>query len=176
MIFCTYSHVAITFPFLALYIILPSVSIVFEDKPFLEEDKLFAVNLFEGVPPFLLSQILGLPMDQWKGIEAANLKDRNKQLGSVLLSWNRSGPVAKWSVLIETLTELGLRGKAQTVCFEKGITTVPNCKTFSIQCNYTVPCAGMPTPKVNEDGPVWHSMKETLLKGVSKHHLFSVCT
>ena len=109
-----------------LYIVyLNSVSIfaVFEDKPFLEEDHFFAVDLFQGVSPFLLSQILGLPMDQWKAIETASVKDQQKQLSSVLQAWRRSGATANWSDLVETLTELGLRGKAQTVCLDKGISS-----------------------------------------------------
>lgn len=94
--------------------------VVFEDKPFVEEDQNLAVSLFEEVPPFLLSQILSLPMDRWLAIEAGDSKDEEKQRSNVLGEWRRTGSAATWSVLVETLVELGLRGRAQTACIEKG--------------------------------------------------------
>jgi hypothetical protein len=115
----------------------------FEDKPFVEEDQAFAGSLFQDVPPFLLSQILSLPMEQWVAIEASDPKNEERQRNKVLDEWRKSGSGAKWSVLVETLIELGLRGRAQSACIEKGV----------------------PLPEVNKNGPVWCSMKETLLKG-----------
>ena len=97
---------------------------VFEDKSFLKEDHEFAVNLFQDVPPFLLSQILGLTMDQWKAIEAVDVKNEPKQLSNVIKEWGKSSDTAKWSVLVETLIELGLRGMAQMASVEKGLPAV----------------------------------------------------
>ena len=104
-------------------IITESVSCaVFEDKEFKEEDYPLAVRLFEDTPPFLLSQILGLRMAEWLAIEAVDKKDDEKQRGSVLQTWGRSrGDSAKWGVLVEALIILGLRGKAQIACIEKGM-------------------------------------------------------
>ena len=99
---------------------------VFEDKPFVKEDHAFAVNLFQNVPPFLLSQILGLTMDQWKAIEAVDVKNEHKQLSNVIQEWGKSYDTAKWSVLVETLVELGLRGKAQMASVEKGLLLIYN--------------------------------------------------
>ena len=93
---------------------------MFEDKRFVCEDESLAEGLFEGVPPFLLNQILGLTMEQWLAIEAADRKDEGKQRCSVLREWEKGGSSAKWSVLVETLTELGLRSRAQSVFIEKG--------------------------------------------------------
>ena len=93
---------------------------MFEDKQFVWEDESLAEGLVEGVPPFLLSQILGLTMEQWLAIEAADRKDEGKQRGCVLREWEKGGSSAKWSVLVETLIELGLRGRAQSACIEKG--------------------------------------------------------
>ena len=86
----------------------------------MEEDLPYAVRLFEDTPPFLLSQILGLRVDQWLAIEAAEKKDMEKQRGGVLQSWGRSGDSAKWSALVEALIIVGLRSKAQAACIEKG--------------------------------------------------------
>ena len=98
-----------------------SLSAVFEDKPFVREDHSLAMGLFEGVPPFLLSQILGLTMEQWQAIEAADRRDEEKQRSSVLHEWGKnSKDTANWSVLVEALIELGRRGKAQTAWIEKG--------------------------------------------------------
>ena len=94
--------------------------IVFEDKPFLEEDHPLALGLFQGIPPFLLSQILGLPMDQWQAIEKSDLKDEEKQRSNVLSAWGKTGHSVTWSVLVEILIELGLRERAQNACIEKG--------------------------------------------------------
>ena len=95
---------------------------MFEDKEFMEEDYPLAVRLFEDTPPFLLSQILGLRMEEWLAIEAVDKKNDEKQRASVLQTWGRSrGDSAKWSVLVEALIILGLRGKAQIACIEKGM-------------------------------------------------------
>ena len=94
--------------------------LVFEDKAFMEEDLPYAVRLFEDTPPFLLSQILGLRMDQWLAIEEADKEDMERQQVGVLQSWGRSGDSAKWSALVEALIIVGLRGKAQTACLNKG--------------------------------------------------------
>jgi hypothetical protein len=115
----------------------------FEDKPFVEEDQAFAGSLFQDVPPFLLSQILSLPMEQWVAIEASDPKNEERQRNKVLDEWRKSGSGAKWSVLVETLIELGLRGRAQSACIEKGV----------------------PLPEVNKNGPVWCSMKESMMTG-----------
>ena len=93
---------------------------VFEDKPFVEEDQVFAGSLFQDVPPFLLSQILSLPMERWVAIEKNHPKNEEKQRSNVLAEWGRTGSTAMWSVLVETLIELGLRGRAQSACVEKG--------------------------------------------------------
>ena len=93
---------------------------MFEDKPFVVEDQAFAGSLFQDVPPFLLSQILSLPMEQWMAIEASDPKNEEKQRRNVLIKWGKAGSSAKWSVLVETLIELGLRGRAQSACIEKG--------------------------------------------------------
>ena len=93
---------------------------VFEDKPFTEEDQTLAGSLFQDVPPFLLSQILNLPMEQWVAIEKSDPKNEEKQRSNVLDEWRKSGSTALWSVLVETLIELGLRGRAQSACIEKG--------------------------------------------------------
>ena len=93
---------------------------MFEDKPFVEEDLAFAGSLFQDVPPFLLSQILSLPMERWVAIEKSDPKNEEKQRSNVLAEWGRTGSTAMWSVLVETLIELGLRGKAQSACIEKG--------------------------------------------------------
>ena len=93
---------------------------VFEDKPFLEEDHSLALSLFQGIPPFLLSQILGLPMDQWMEIEKSDLKDKEKQRSNVLSAWRNTGHSVLWSTLVEILIELGLQARAQTACIEKG--------------------------------------------------------
>ena len=94
---------------------------MFEDKEFMEEDYPLAVRLFEDTPPFLLSQILGLRMEEWLAIEAVDKKNDEKQRASVLQTWGRSrGDSAKWSVLAEALIILGLRGKAQIAYMEKG--------------------------------------------------------
>ena len=93
---------------------------VFEDKPFVEKDQAFAVSLFQDVPPFLLSQILSLPMEQWVAIEESDPKNEEKQRRNVLNEWGKAESNAKWSVLVETLIELGLRRKAQSACIEKG--------------------------------------------------------
>ena len=93
---------------------------MFEDKPFVEEDQAFAGSLFQDVPPFLLSQILSLPMKQWVAIEASDPKNEEKQRRNVLNEWGKADSTANWSVLVETLIELGLRGRAQSACIEKG--------------------------------------------------------
>ena len=93
---------------------------VFEDKPFVEEDQALARSLFQDVPPFLLSQILSLPMESWMAIEKNNPKNEEKQRNNVLDEWMKTGSTAMWSVLVETLIELGLRCKAQRACNEKG--------------------------------------------------------
>ena len=98
---------------------------MFEDKPFVEKDHPLALSLFQGVPPFLLSQILGLPMDQWQAIEKSDLKDEEKQRSNVLSAWGKTGHSATWSVLVEILIELGLRGRAQNACIEKGQFILP---------------------------------------------------
>ena len=96
---------------------------VFEDKSFSEEEVPLAVRLFGETPPFLLSQILGLSMEEWLAIERGpgHKKEAEKQRGSVLLAWGRTRQdSAKWSVLVEALIILGLRGNAQIACIEKG--------------------------------------------------------
>ena len=93
---------------------------VFEDKPFVEEDQVFAGSLFQDVPPFLLSQMLSLPMERWLDIEASDPKNEEKQRNNVLAEWGKTGSTAMWSVLVETLIELGLRSRAQSACNEKG--------------------------------------------------------
>ena len=94
---------------------------MFGDKPFVEGDLDWALSLFEGVSPFLLSQILNLPMERWMAIEAGDLEDEGKQRGGVLGQWGKRGSAAMWSVLVEALVELGLKGRAQTACIEKGL-------------------------------------------------------
>ena len=94
---------------------------MFGDKPFIEGDLDRALSLFEGVSPFLLSQILNLPMERWMAIEAGEPEDEGKQRGSVLGQWGKGGSAAMWSVLVEALVELGLKGRVQTACIEKGL-------------------------------------------------------
>ena len=94
---------------------------MFGDKPFVEEDLDWALSLFEGVSPFLLSQILSLPMERWMAIEAGDPEDEGKQRGGVLGQWGKGGSAAMWSVLVEALIELGRRSTAQTACIEKGL-------------------------------------------------------
>ena len=53
-------------------------------------------------------------------IEASDPKNEEKQRRNVLNEWGKAESTAKWSVLVETLVELGLRGKAQSACIEKG--------------------------------------------------------
>ena len=87
----------------------------------MEEDLSLAAQLFQDCPPFLLSQLLGLTLDQWVPIEAAEKKDLDKQRSGVLRTWGQQrGEAAKWSLLVEALIIMGLRGKAQTACIEKG--------------------------------------------------------
>ena len=93
---------------------------MFKDKPFVEEDQEFAGSLFQDVPPFLLSQILSLPMEQWVAIEESDPKNEEKQRRNVLNEWGKAESTANWCVLVETLIELGLRGRAQSACIEKG--------------------------------------------------------
>ena len=96
---------------------------MFEDKSFIEEEVPLAVRLFGETPPFLLSQILGLSMEEWLTIERepGDKKEAEKQRGSVLLSWGRTTrDSAKWSVLVEALIILGLRSNAQIAYMEKG--------------------------------------------------------
>ena len=93
---------------------------MFEDKPFVTEDQVFAEQLFHNVPPFLLSQILSLPMERWVAIETSDPKNEEKQRSNVLDEWGKADSTAKWSVLVETLIELGLRSRAQNACIEKG--------------------------------------------------------
>ena len=114
----------------------PSFLSVFEDKSFLKEDHDFAVNLFQDVPPFLLSQILGLSIDEWEVIEAVDVKNEPKQLSNVIKEWGKSGDTAKWSVLVETLIELGLRGKAQLASVEKGLLYI---HTITLSHKITIP-------------------------------------
>ena len=92
---------------------------VFRDKPFVEEDLDLALSLFEGVSPFLLIQILSLPMEQWKYVRSWWLQ--SNQLAHVLRQWARGEgrSAAMWSVLVEALIELGLRDRAQTACTKK---------------------------------------------------------
>ena len=78
---------------------------MFGDKPFVEEDLDWALSLFEGVSPFLLSQILSLPMERWMAIEAGDPEDEGKQRGGVLGQWGKGGSAAMWSVLVEALIE-----------------------------------------------------------------------
>ena len=107
---------------------------MFEDKPFLEEDQAFAGSLFQDVPPFLLSQILSLPMEQWVAIEASDPKNEERQRNKVLDEWRKAGSGAMWSVLVETLIELGLRGRAQSACIEKGqICSLCFCHTLYVK-------------------------------------------
>ena len=93
---------------------------MFEDKAFVQEDHPLAVRLFQETPPFLLSQLLGLTIDQWLAIERRHTRDQEKQRGGVLSTWGQRGDSAKWSVLVEALIVMGLRGKAQIACIEKG--------------------------------------------------------
>ena len=55
-------------------------------------------------------------------IEESDPKNEEKQRNNVLIKWGKAGSSGKWSVLVETLIELGLRGKAQSACIEKGHT------------------------------------------------------
>ena len=93
---------------------------MFEDKVFVEDDYPLAERLFQDTPPFLLSQLLGLRMDQWLAVEAEEKTDQEKQRGGVLRTWGRTGDSAKWSVLVEALIIVGLRGRAQIAYMEKG--------------------------------------------------------
>ena len=87
----------------------------------MEEDLSLAAQLFQDCPPFLLSQLLGLTLDQWGAIEVAEMRDLDGQRRVVLRTWGQQrGEAAKWSLLVEALIIMGLRGKAQTACIEKG--------------------------------------------------------
>ena len=87
----------------------------------MEEDLSLAAQLFQDCPPFLLSQLLGLTLDQWGAIEVAEMRDLDRQRRVVLRTWGEQrGEAAKWSLLVEALIIMGLRGKAQTACIEKG--------------------------------------------------------
>ena len=120
--------------------IILDVFTAFEDKPFVEEDQEFAGSLFQDVPPFLLSQILSLPMEQWVAIEASDPKNEEKQRNNVLIEWGKTRSSAMWSVLVETLIELGLRGMAQSACSEKGhIYLLCVCCLYNLQAIILTP-------------------------------------
>ena len=100
----------------------------------MEEDLSLAAQLFQDCPPFLLSQLLGLTLDQWGTIEIAKMEDLDRQRRVVLRTWGEQrGEAAKWSLLVEALIVMGLRDKAQTACIEKGglqLTLFPGFKSL----------------------------------------------